>query len=397
MLINISGCALKTVTRTKPLDRSEAPPMMLIPPGQYPVFTDDIHFDGLEQSIYKSISYLKRVPPDRKFIFGKDTYNSTHMIKSLEFFSRFIQKKPSKSALKKFVESKYLVYRSTGKDNNSQVLYTGYYEPFLKGSLYKSPLYKYPVYPIPEDRLTIDLSLFSDKFKGEKKIIGRYSGNKTIVPYYNRKEIESGNLLENSAKPIAWVKDRIDLFFLEIQGSGKIYLNNGKLINVHYHASNGHRYRAIGKLLLDEGKILRSEMSMQRIKTYLKNHPDEVRRILNYNPSYIFFKLEEDGPIGCLNVKLTPGRSVATDRRIFPAGALAFIETKKPIVDGDEKIHSWADFGRFVLNQDTGGAITGPGRADIFWGNGEYAEIAAGYMQHTGRLYFLILKPDTKL
>lgn len=135
-------------------------------------------------------------------------------------------------------------------------------------------------------------------------------------------------------------------------------------------------------------------MSMQKICAYLRKHPEEVETVLNYNSSYVFFKMEEDGPLGYLEVKLIPGRSIALDHRIFPLSALAFIETQKPLVDGDGNIHAWIDCKRFVLNHDTGGVIRGPGRADLFWGNGAYAEIAAGHMQHTGKLYFLILNPD---
>ena len=176
--------------------------------------------------------------------------------------------------------------------------------------------------------------------------------------------------------------------------SSPFYLDNGKIIDVHYHATNGRPYRSIGKLLIDKEKILRSEMSMQKIRAYLRDHPEEVEDVLNYNPSYVFLKVEEDGPLGYLEVKLTPGRSIALDRRIFPLAGLAFIETQKPLINGDGKIYEWTELSRFVLNHDTGGAIRGPGRADLFWGNGTYAEIAAGYMQHTGQLYFLILKPD---
>jgi membrane-bound lytic murein transglycosylase A len=150
----------------------------------------------------------------------------------------------------------------------------------------------------------------------------------------------------------------------------------------------------MGNYLIKKGKISLSEMSMQKIREYLSQHPEEIDTIFNYNPSYVFFKLEKDGPYGCLEVKLTPGRSIALDRGIFPSAALAFIKTKIPVIDGNSNIHSWANLARFVLNQDTGGAIQGPGRADLFWGNGSYAEIAAGHMKHSGSLYFLVLKPE---
>lgn len=357
----------------------------------YPKFSDDRSFEGLENSILKSISYLKRVPSDRMFRFGKDRYSAAHMIKSLEHFLNFIQTAPSEKDLKKYIKSNYFVYKSVGSNISGRVLFTGYYEPLIKGSLEKTSEYRFPVYSRPYDLITIDLSLFSEKYKG-KKIVGRYA-EQTIIPYYDRNEIENQQAIDDIAEEIAWVKDPVDLFFLQIQGSGKICLDDGDTMNVHYHIANGHPYRSIGKLLIDEGKISRSEMSMQKIRSYLKNHPDEVETILNYNPSYVFFRIEEDGPLGYLGVKLTPGRSIALDRRLFPPAALVFIETEKPAIN-DGQIDSWTEFSRFVLNQDTGGAIRGPGRADLFWGNGPYAEMAAGHMQHPGKLYFLILKPD---
>jgi membrane-bound lytic murein transglycosylase A len=359
----------------------------------YPDFSDDLVYEGLEHSIRQSLSYLHKLPADRKFIFGKEHYNTDHMIRSLEFFLEYIQKKPVRADLEKFIASNYMVYRSIGRDGKGQVLYTGYYEPHLKGSLNPSDENPYPIYAQPTDLISIDLSQFSEKFKGER-IIARVT-EKTVVPYYDRKEIESDGALEGRAEPIAWVNDPVDIFFLQIQGSGKVYLDNGEVIGVHYQTTNGRPYRSIGKLLIDENKITREEMSMQKIREYLRAHPEEIEPILNHNPSYVFFSIEPDGPLGNINVKLTPGRSIALDRRIFPPVALAFIATQKPVIDSSGKIHDWAKFTRFVLNQDTGGAIRGPGRADLFWGNGPYAEIAAGHLKHEGRLYFLVLKPGS--
>ncbi|MFH1581586.1 MAG: MltA domain-containing protein [Pseudomonadota bacterium] len=363
-----------------------------ISPSKYPVFADDIFYDGLEYSICKSISYLQKVPSDRTFMFGEDRFTADHLIKSLQYFLTYIQAKPSKHDLNRFIRSNFWIYRSIGGNGSGNVLFTGYYEPILEGSLKQSDEFSFPLYAWPDDLAVINLSLFSPEFSG-KKIIGRCFKN-TVVPYYERREIELQGCLEDTAEPIAWVKDRVDLFFLQIQGSGKIYLNNGKTINVHYHTSNGRPYKSVGNYLIEKGKIPRSEMSMQKIRAYLRDNPKELDTILHYNPSYVFFKIEDDGPLGCLDVKLTPGRSIALDRKIFPKAALAFIETKKPLIDGTGKIHIWKNYNRFVLNQDTGGAILGPGRADMFFGNGIYAKIAAGHMQHPGKLYFLVLKPD---
>jgi membrane-bound lytic murein transglycosylase A len=381
------GCAVPE----KPPPVTPLTAMVKIPSGDYPQFSDDMIYDGLEHSILQSLSYLNRVPADRTFRFGQDVFDATHMIRSLEHFLNFIQTKPLKEQLREYIISNYTVYKSVGRHIPGEVLFTGYYEPFLDGSLVESTEYRIPIYPRPNDLTTVKLSLFSPRYKGET-IVGRYA-NQTVVPYYDRKEIEQEGFLKGTVKPIAWLRDPVDLFFLQIQGSGKVYLDNGEIMHVHYHASNGRPYRSIGRLLLDQGKIQQSEMSMQKIRAYLHDHPEDREAILNYNPSYVFFKTEKDGPLGCLDVKLTPGRSMALDRRIFPLSGLSFIETQKPVVDGAGQIHDWIDFSRFVLNHDTGGAIKGPGRADLFWGNGPYAEIAAGHMQHTGNLYFLILKP----
>jgi membrane-bound lytic murein transglycosylase A len=284
------------------------------------------------------------------------------------------------------------VYESIGRDRKGEVLFTGYYEPQLKGRRSISPEFRYPLYGRPDDLLTIDLGAFSEKYKGEK-LTGRVQ-NSFVVPYYNRRDIDEAGVLYGKAQPLAWVSDPVNLYFLHVQGSGKVVFEDGQTIIVGYDSSNGRPYRSIGQLLIDEGKISREEMSMQRIRAYLNQNPGEIQRVLDSNPSYIFFKVTPDGPLGSLNVRLTPGRSVALDRRLFPPAALAFVETKKPLSDNQGQVSSWMDCRRFVLNQDTGGAITGPGRADIFWGNGPYAELAAGHLRHPGRLYFLVLRPD---
>jgi membrane-bound lytic murein transglycosylase A len=387
-LLIFTGCG---IFKKRPPEIKETA-LIRIDSSEYPDFFDDMDYDGLENCILGSVSYLNRVPPTRIFRFGQDVFNTAHMIKSLEYFLNFIRTKPLKDELIQYIKENYLIYTTVGSDTPEQVFFTGYFEPVIQGRLYKDTEYQFPIYVRPDDLTTIDLSLFSPQFKGET-IVGRYI-NHSVVPYYDRKEIEHQGLLEGKVQEIAWLKDRLDLFFLQIQGSGKIYLDNGEFINVHYHGSNGQPYRSIGKLLVDEGKISREEISMQKILDYLRNHPEEIETVLNYNPSYVFFKVEQDGPLGSLEVKLTPGRSIALDRRFFPSAGLAFIETKKPSINGDGTIQKWVAFSRFVLNQDTGGAIRGPDRADLFWGNGPYAEIAAGHMQELGNLYFLILKPD---
>ena len=388
ILFTLSGCGIFI----KELEITAKTSLIKLKASHYPDFSDHHAYKDLSDSIQQSLAYLRRLPAEREFSFGKDTFTAAHLIASHEFFLAFLYKEPSQKELKRFIASNYAVYQSVGHNRKRDVLFTGYYEPAVLGSLTPKDDFTFPVYATPSDLIAIDLSLFSDRYSGQK-IVGRFAG-KTIVPYYERKEIAQPDTLSESTHILAWVKDPIDLFFLQIQGSGRLILPHGDHINIHYHATNGHAYRSIGKLLIDEGKIAREEMTMQKIRSYLQANPDEMNRILNHNPSYVFFKLEEEGPIGYLQVPLTTERSLALDRRIFPPAAMVYIETSRPVIDKDGQIETWNPFKGFVLNQDTGGAIRGPGRADLFWGNGPYAELAAGHMQHPGAIYFLVLKQD---
>lgn len=385
-LLLVTGCAWRP-----PADKP-VPALERLDPRDYPDFADGLFLDNLVYGIDQSLAYLDRVPAERVFRFGDDTYTAMHLRRSLVVLRDTVAGRPDPSAINRVIARHFRVYRSTGGPERGRVLFTGYYEPHLNGSLTPDARYRFPVYALPRDLMVIDLSPFADDLK-DKRIVGRLQGN-TVVPYLDRQAIESDGEFARQATTIAWVDDRLDLFFLHIQGSGRIYLNTGGVIRVHYHGANGRPYRSIGRLLIDQGKIPADEMSMQRLKAYLQDHPDEVDAVLHHNPSYVFFKTETSGPIGAIGVDLTPGRSVAVDRRVFPMAAPAFLQTQIPVVDGSGRIDRWVDFSAFALNQDTGGAISGPGRVDIFWGNGPYAEIAAGHLQHHGQFYVLILDPD---
>jgi len=357
-----------------------------------PAFEDDLNFDDLAAAVNGSIGYYRKLPASKMIAFGKEEYPASHLARSLEFFLAFIEAKPTAAELTAFIDKNYQVYAFTDRNKPVPVLFTGYYEPFLNGSRVRTEVYRYPVYPRPDDLVTFNLSDFSGGC-AEKSGVGR-SLSGSVVPYYDRSQIENTDILASRLSPIAWVDDRVGLFFLQIQGSGKIRLTDGTLLNVHYLISNGHPYRSIGNYLIKNKKMKKEDVSMQSIKEYLYNHPEEIQNILHSNPRYVFFETRETGPVGCFNIELTPGRSVALDRQIAPAGAFGFIISEKPVADCSGKIQSWEPFSRFVVNQDTGSAIQGPGRADIFWGNGAYAELAAGYMKQTGNLYFLVLKPE---
>ncbi len=354
-------------------------------------FRDDMDRDSLTLAIRRNLEYLDRFNPGTVFRYGPHDFTIQQVRESQEAFLDLLSKGLDSGQLNREIRKKFRLYRATGRVGDASVLFTGYYEPIYEGSLARDETFKYPLYRQPDDLMRIDLSLFGEKFKGES-IVARIEGKK-VQPYYSRYQIEAEKALEGKNLEIAWLKDPLDVTFLHIQGSGRLRLRDGKELLVNYQASNGRPYRSIGRYMIEKGFVAREGMSMQGIRKYLTEHPELLNEVLNSNPSYVFFQQVEKGPLGSLGVLLTPGRSVALDSRIFPKGALGFILCQKPLINDRGAITSWTPFSRFVLNQDTGGAIKGAGRADIFWGSGPYAELAAGHLQHEGELYILIKKP----
>ncbi len=361
---------------------------------KHPLFIDNLDFQGLTISIDHSLEYFKRVPLERKYHYGKEIYTAAHMITSLETFKSFLEKEPFTKVLNEFIKSGFIVYEAAGNEDGD-VLFTGYFEPTYEGSLKKTGAYPYPIYSKPDDLLDIDLSAFSDQYKGHKRLKARVNDStKRVVPYYSRKQINAAKDFHIRSEPVVWLKSRVDRFFLEIQGSGKIVLDKGKILRVHYAASNGNAYRSIGRYLINKNEILKENMSMQAIRTWLELHPQRVDEVLHYNESFVFFQNEEGGPYGSLGVEVTALRSIATDSRLFPKGALCFIQAQLPDTININPLKEWENASLFVLNQDTGGAIKGTARADLFCGNNNYAQFTAGHMNKYGKLFFLVLKPE---
>jgi membrane-bound lytic murein transglycosylase A len=248
------------------------------------------------------------------------------------------------------------------------------------------PPYLHPVYGVPDDLVRVDLLRFGLE-PGPHQVVGRVVGHQ-LEPYPDRREIEFGRGLGAPAEVLGYLADPVELFLLQVQGSGTLVFEDGSRLRAGYAMSNGRPYRSIGQLLVDEGLITREKMSMQAIRAYLAEHPEDLERVLSSNPSYVFFRPLEasgDGPLGCYGVPVTAGRSIATDRAIFPAPAVAWIQATIPDPTGGRRT-----IRRFVINQDTGGAIRGPGRVDLFVGAGESAGEVAGRMQDSGSLYLLL-------
>ena len=289
---------------------------------------------------------------------------------------------PSQETIRRFFETRFTPWQAVNADGSDSGMITGYYEPLLRGSRKRTNTYRYPVYGTPDDMLIVDLSELYPELKN-MRLRGRIDGRR-VVPYYNRAQIENGTA-PVTGKEIVWVADAIDLFFLQIQGSGRVRLDNGEMVRLGYAEQNGHPYRSIGRLLVDRGDLPLERASMQGIKNWGLQNPDKLQDLLNYNASYVFFRempANLPGPLGALGVPLTAQRSVAIDPRYVPLGAPLFLNTTMP--------NSRTPLNRMMMAQDTGGAIRGAVRADFFWGFGDEAGAQAGRMRQNGRIWVLL-------
>jgi membrane-bound lytic murein transglycosylase A len=356
----------------------------------FPNFTDDLAFKHLALAIRRNIDYLKRLSPQKTFAYGPHRFTCRQVLESQEAFLRLISKGLSEAQFNRRIRKQFRIYRAAGQVGSNKVLFTGYYAPEFDAVLKRNEKFKYPLYKSPKDLVRIDLSRFNAKFKGER-IIARVSGNK-VLPYYTRHQIEIEKALHGKRLEIAWLKDPMDVYLLHIEGAGRLRLSDGSVMNVNCSASNGRPYRSFGRYLLNRGYLTPGELSVSKIRRYLSKNQNVFNEILGHNDSYTFFKKVKHGPLGNINVPLTVGRSLALDAGLFPKGALAFISSRKPTMNRLGRITGWRDFSRFVLNQDTGSAIKGAGRADLFWGSGPGAETAAWSQKHDGDLYVLIQK-----
>jgi membrane-bound lytic murein transglycosylase A len=286
-----------------------------------------------------------------------------------------------------FFEDWFQPYLVTDREAASG-LFTGYYEPLLHGSRRFGEPYTVPLYRAPDDLIRVDLGRFKPELAGQA-ITGRVEDGE-FVPYYARAEIDAGALAGRGLE-LVWVDDQVAKFFLQIQGSGQIQLDDGASIRVGYGGQNGHRYYAIGRELVARGAMTLDEVSLQSIRDWLIAHPEQAAAVMARNDSYVFFDERTelgpgDGPLGAQGVPLTAGRSLAVDPRYIPLGAPVWLETTAPWPEGDGPLR------RLLVAQDTGGAIKGPVRGDVFWGTGARAEAIAGRMRSEGRYIVLLPK-----
>ncbi len=355
--------------------------------------SDDLNFEGLENSISSQRSTLLR-SPDKLMHFGSLSISQGAYGAALEQLQIALARAKSPVEKDTYIRDHFSFLEVYGGEHWGEVLLTGYFEPILHGSLVRTEKFSQPLYSRPPQLITINLKKFSARFSEEGSLKGRLDGV-TVVPFYTRQEIDGAQLaLAHRGLELCWV-DPVDAFFLHIQGSGTVKLPDGRELFLTYAEKNGQKYEAIGKFL--KAQIAPHQVTMQRIETVLREMSDAERaEILYMNPSYVFFTISERRAITSMGVPANPGRTIASDPRFMPKGALALLTFKKPLFDPknpqDPDPVSTETVSRLVLDQDTGGAIKGTDRIDLFWGRGDEAKKVAGVLQTRARVLYLVPK-----
>lgn len=345
------------------------PALVRIDPSQYPDFGAGwtrAKGVGLRKAVQYSIDYLHK-PSSQKY-YPLQSITHEQVLRSLEIFLSMLDSADTPDALNTLIRDNFDVYMSVGCDKQGTVLFTGYYTPIFDGSLERTERFQYPLYRMPAD-------LQKDE---EGELVGG--------PWKTRQEIDTTGLL--AGNEIAWLGDRFEAYVVSVQGSGFLRLPDGTLYELGYAGNNGHEYTSIIRLMQADGVIDRYRTSLDNMIRYFKDHPEDLDRYLFQNQRYVFFQDSKGGPFGSIGQPVTAYHSVATDKEIFPRGALAFVDTRVPNLPDD----FMRPYRNFVLDQDRGAAIRAPGRCDIYMGVGEEAGKTAGFTYSEGKLYYLIAK-----
>lgn len=381
-VLSLAGCKgrLSTVVTNLPEPPAkdynrELPPgelalRKITDPAQIPDYTKAYaDTEGLRDAVSRSIHYMEKPSSEKFYPYGEITHD--HGLKSLRELERLLDLKLPPEEMNRLLREKFDTYISVGCDNQGTVLFTGYYTPIFKGSPVRTEQFKYALYKTPDDLV-----------KGaDGAILGRKGTDGQIQQYPSREEIQKSSLLAGGE--LIWLADPFEVYIVHVQGSAKIRMPDGQIKTVGYAAHNGWEYRSIRKKMIVDGKLTENNINMKAMIDYFKMHPEEVDLYVSQNPRFVFFRYEEGEPRGSLNEPVTPFRTIATDKAIYPRGMFSFadVELDKPV--------------GFVLDQDAGGAIRAAGRCDVYMGVGEKAGELAGKTYREGRLYYLFLKPES--
>lgn len=378
VLVFASGCYGIRVTVTAP------PRPAYKVAARPPIAGDDLALEGLRAAAEASKRYYASLGERVYFSLDRDTYSSEQLSRSMDYFLRILDD-TSARRLDQRIARECRSYRPRRGDGH----FTAYFEPVLRAKLQPDERYRYPVYAKPDDLTLVELGRF---FPGDARTINGVVRQGELFPYLTREEIDGRGLLRGRGLELAWVDDPVELFFLHIQGSGRLDLVDGGEMRVNFAGSNGLPYTSIARHMIDTRVV--DSGSNAAIRHFLTHNPEQRDQILFRNRRYIFFRSvaldPKDGPVGSLGQPLVAGRSLATDQRYVPPGALMYIKTRRPVLDSAGNLVGWDKIGRFAFSHDTGAAIKGPGRGDIFWGAGERAGSTAGYVNERGDMIILV-------
>ncbi|NJD34046.1 MAG: murein transglycosylase [Betaproteobacteria bacterium] len=384
ILLALAGCSqspVKPEPRAEACPATAACPVCPVCPVVEPPKPPEKPLQSAEWSDLPGWGEDDPAPPFAAFVAGCRSLERQAHWKPVCNSARELKDK-SAAALRAWFEAQFQPWALVNPDGSRNGLITGYYEPILKGSRQKSRGYAQPVFGPPDDMIVVDLAELYPELK-HLRLRGRIEGRK-LIPYYSRAEWTPQES-KRSPEALLWIDDPIDLFFMQIQGSGQVQLTDGSRVRLNYADQNGHPYRSIGRWLIARGELKAEQASMQGIKAWAKANPARLTELLNANPSLVFFRelpVEGSGPQGALGLPLTPERSLAVDARHVPLGAPIWLATTRP--------NSEQPLNRLMLGQDTGGAIRGVVRADFYWGSGTDAGNQAGKMRQQGRMWVLL-------
>lgn len=383
LLVGAIGCPEKDVPPPPPpqvdygapLPPGEKALVKLTDPAQFPDFREGFERrTGLEQAAMYSLEYLSKKSSQQHFPYLDVSHQRA--VDSVKAFIDLLHTARTAEEFDQTIKSNFDIYISRGCDEKGTVLFTGYYCPIFDGRLQPDSQFKYPLYKKPDDLALLPGS-------------NRYSRTNGS-PYLTRAEIERGALAGRNLE-LVYLKDRFEAYIVTVQGSGRIRLADGTLYDIGYAGDNGYDYTSIGRRLIEEGKLPSSQLSLQGLIKFFQDHPEELERTLAVNNRYVFFTQRSGGPFGSLNVPVTPYRSIATDKEVYPRAGVSYLRTYLPArtATGEIRDHSYSGF---AMDQDTGGAIRAAGRCDVFLGTGPEIGELAGRTMSEGRIYYIFVK-----
>ena len=396
----VSTTTISTVAVSTPAASTAAysgPGLRLVANDALPRFEESFKArSGLIKAAKKALKYLESLPPEKTIHVADRNYAPAELIDSAKEMIAIAQTAQSADDLDARVRAAFDVYQSAGSDGQGRVIFSSYYQPVLKASLKKTAGYPYPLYKRPPDMVEVDLASFDKKFAGAEPMLGRVGKDKRVTPYPAREDIDRRKALAGKGLEVAWLKDDLDVMDLHVQGSGILKLASGKEVMVKYAGTNGRPYNSVGLTLIRTGVMSRDEITHAKLADYLRANPDAASWILSQNPRYTFFDvapLPEDGePFGAAEQSLVPARAIAIDPAVIPLGALTFFTTTSPQADKAGRTLGQFPSARFAFALDTGGAIKGPGRVDIYAGHGDQAQATARGQWADGKLFILVKK-----